>query len=187
MVYDSQNVRTNQTDDQLKKITEYEIKKITDLRKRLDICKKLIMSRNDQGEPLYDESLRADGLFVSGELYQELVNEKNNPFRKEISDLIGWMLTNEDNSLVYHDVCYQISARNMREHIPALLKGAKTLTSILKIHEAIENLAMMNADGIEETLQKYLYHSHEDIRITAKYSLLRLKRYKNVEWKAITV
>ncbi|MEK6866937.1 MAG: HEAT repeat domain-containing protein, partial [Thermoproteota archaeon] len=97
----------------------------------------------------------------------------------KVSDVIEWVLNNDDNGVVKHEACFQVAARNMRNKIPALVNTALHNKSILAKHEAIESLGLMRAFETESLIQKALDDPSSDVRETAEFVLKRFERLKH--------
>lgn len=150
-------------------LDEYDIRNMP-IRERLDCCKEIL--RNEK-----DESLRWDAVWITGE-----IAEKEGPDSKlfdEASDVMSWVLKNDDNGVVKHEACYQIAMRKMTKKIPDLLNSALNDDSGLVKHEAIEALGLLNAFDSEELISKTTNHRNTDVRQTAAFVLRRLQRVKN--------
>ena len=97
----------------------------------------------------------------------------------KVSDVIEWVLNNDDNGVVKHEACFQVAARNMRQKIPVLVNTALHNKSILTQHEAIESLGLMRAFEAEPLIRKALNDPSSDVRETAEFVLKRFARIKN--------
>ena len=127
-----------------------------------------------------DESLRWDAVWLAGEI-PELVGLKG-PLFDQVADLFAWVLKHDDNSVVRHEVCYQISGRNMRDKIPDLVQAGLYDESALVRHEAIECLGIIRAFDQMDAMKKALDDPSEHVRITARMVLKRMERYKGKEF-----
>ena len=134
---------------------------------RLERCKEIIHSEKD-------ESKRWDAVWLAGEMAEN--RDNTDPIFNEIADLMEWVLVNDDNSVVKHEACYQIAARNMRDKIPALIKSALTDESGLTKHEALESLGLMRAIESLDVIKEALNDPLSDVRQTATFVIKRLKR-----------
>jgi len=140
-------------------------------------------------------SQRADGLIIICELYQKLTNNqydflktKSDNMKKEIRNTIQWMLYNEKNCVVHHELFYQIAARNMTELVPDMAYCAEHSKSIVSRHEALENLGMMKAWKYIKIIQNALDDPNPDIAQTAQWAMNRYARYKdNPGWSALDI
>ncbi len=147
---------------------EYELRKLNH-RERIDHCKEIL--RNEK-----DDSLRWDAVWIAGEILDS--KGKNGPFFDEVSDLMGWVLRNDDSGMVKHEACYQIAVRKMYKKIPDLLNSAFNDSNALVTHEAVEALGMLDALYSEELITKCLNSSNPDIRQTIEFVLKRKERQK---------
>ncbi len=123
-----------------------------------------------------DESERWDAVWLCGEI-AETLKPGSDVFNK-IADLFAWVLKNDDNIVVRHEVCYQISGRNMRNKIPDLAWSGLNDPSDLVRHEAIECLGIIHADNEVKTVEKALKDSSKNVRDTARFVLKRMRRTK---------
>ena len=125
-----------------------------------------------------DESKRWDAVWLAGEI---LDNKKNDSLRKEIEDLMVWVLQHEKNGIVKHEAAFQIGLRNMRDKIANLIDCAVHDNSSVAKHEAIEALGMMRdqSDNTRRVLEGLTYVSDNAVSETAKFVLKRLERLKN--------
>jgi len=137
---------------------------------RFIICEKTLKTEKD-------ESKRWDAVWLIGELAED--KNQDDPMFQKVSDVIEWVLKNDDNGVVKHEACFQVAARNMRHKIPALVDTALHNDSILAKHEAIESLGLMRAFEAESLIKKALDDSSVDVRETAKFVLKRFDRLKN--------
>ena len=113
-----------------------------------------------------DESERWDAVWLAGEI-PEIVQLKGTLFEKT-TDLFAWILKNDTNDVVRHEVCYQIAARNMRRIIPELAHAANNDPSPLVRHEATECLMIIRASDQINVIKKSLEDENESVRNTAK-------------------
>lgn len=141
-----------------------------------------------------DESQRWDSICLCGELYHKLEQKEYDfpeqeilEMKKNITKLFGWVLQNEKNGVVLHEVCYHIAARNIRELIPDLIKCGVYNNSILGRHEAIESLGLMNAQEANDQIKQALKDPVKDVRETAEFVLKRMKRYKGEIYEGLQV
>jgi len=149
---------------------EYDLRKMNP-RERIDQCKEIL--RNEK-----DDSLRWDAVWIAGEILEK--EGKNGPFFDEVSDLMGWILRNDDSAMVKHEVCYQIAVRKMDKKIPDLLNCAFYDSNGLVTHEAVEALGLLNALDSEELIMKCLRSSNPDIRQTIEFVLRRKERQEKI-------
>lgn len=135
-----------------------------------------------------DESERWDAVWLAGEIPVE-VNLKG-PLFEKMTDLFAWVLKNDPNDVVRHEVCYQIAARNMRRIIPELAHAANYDPSPLVRHEATECLMIIRASDQMDAIKRSLKDENESVRNTAELVLKRMNRYKSQfnaesEWVSI--
>ena len=107
-----------------------------------------------------------------------------------MTDLFAWVLKNDPNDVVRHEVCYQIAARNMTRIIPELAHAANYDVSPLVRHEATECLMIIRAVDQIGAIEKSMEDENESVRNTARLVLKRMKRYKSKfnaesEWVSI--
>lgn len=138
--------------------------------KRFLVCEQIL-----KNEP--DESKRWDAVWLIGELAEK--KEPNDPMFIKVSDVLDWVLKNDNNGVVKHEACFQVAARNMRNKIPLLVHTALYNESILAKHEAIESLGLMRAFESESLIQKALDDPSIDVRETAAFVLKRFARLRN--------
>lgn len=138
--------------------------------KRFLVCEHIL-----KNEP--DESKRWDAVWLIGELAEK--KEPNDPMFIKVSDVLDWVLKNDNNGVVKHEACFQVAARNMRNKIPSLVHTALYNNSILAKHEAIESLGLMRAYESESLIQKALDDPSIDVRETAAFVLKRFERLRH--------
>ena len=148
---------------------EYELRKLPD-EERFSICENTLKHEKD-------ESKRWDAVWLIGELAEN--KDVNDPMFNKVSDVIEWVLNNDDNGVVKHEACFQVAARNMRQKIPALVNTALYNNSILAKHEAIESLGLMRAFEAEPLIRKALDDPSSDVRETAEFVIKRFARMQN--------
>ena len=149
---------------------EYDLRKMKP-RERIDHCKEIL--RNEK-----DDSLRWDAVWIAGEILDR--QGENGPFFDEVSDLMGWVLKNDDSGMVKHEACYQIAMRKMDKKIPDLLNSALNDSNALVTHEAVEALGMLNALDSKVLITKCLKSSNLDLRQTIEFVLQRKERQKKL-------
>jgi len=93
---------------------EYNLRKLSD-EERFTICEETLKNEKD-------ESKRWDAVWLIGELAEN--KDENDPMFNKVSDVIEWVLNNDDNGVVKHEACFQVAARNMRQKIPVLVNAA---------------------------------------------------------------
>lgn len=135
-----------------------------------------------------DESERWDAVWLGGEIPVEVNLE--GPLFEKMTDLFAWVLKNDPNDVVRHEVCYQIAARNMTRIVPDLAYAANYDPSPLVRHEATECLMIIRATDQMETIERSLKDENESVRNTAELVLKRMNRYKSKfnaksEWVSI--
>ncbi len=148
---------------------EYKMRELPD-EERFSMCEKTLKNEKD-------ESKRWDAVWLIGELAEN--KDENDPMFNKVSDVIEWVLNNDDNGVVKHEACFQVAARNMRQKIPVLVNTALHNPSILAKHEAIESLGLMRAFEAESLIRKALDDPSHDVRETAEFVLKRFERLKN--------
>ena len=137
---------------------------------RFLVCEQILKNEKD-------ESKRWDAVWLIGELAEK--KDQNDPMFRKVSDVIEWILNNDDNGVVKHEACFQVAARNMRNKIPSLVNTALHNKSILAKHEALESLGLMRAFEAESLIQKAMDDPSIDVRETASFVLKRFKRLRD--------
>jgi hypothetical protein len=150
-------------------IDEGKLRELPD-EERFSICEKTLKTDKD-------ESKRWDAVWLAGELAEN--KNENDAMFKKVSDLMEWILKNDDNGVVKHEAAFQVAARNMRHKIPALVDAALHNESILTKHEAIESLGLMRAFEAEPLIRQALKDPSPDVRETAQFVFKRFARLKN--------
>lgn len=148
---------------------EYKIRELSD-EKRYQACENILKQNSD-------ESKRWDAVWLAGELAED--KKENDPMFLKVSDLMEWVLKNDNNGVVKHEACFQIAARNMRHKIKVLVNSALHDNSVLTKHEAVEALGLMRAFEAENLIKKALNDTSHDVRETAEFVLKRFNRLKN--------
>jgi len=120
-----------------------------------------------------DSSKRWDAVWLTGELASEA---GSGPLFDKAADLFVWVLENDNDGVVKHEVCYQVSARLMRKKIPDLLNAGLCNKNSLARHEAIECLALMEAFETIDELKKAFNDPVPYVRETAVFAVKRLER-----------
>lgn len=141
----------------------------TSPKERLVQCKEILENEKDA-------SKRWDVVWILGELAR---NERETSFFNSAADLLVWTLENDNDGVVKHEVCYQISTCNMRNKIPDLLRAGLYNENPLARHEAIECLGFMEAFEIKDELKKALNDPVDYVKETAMCAIKRLDRMKN--------
>jgi len=132
-----------------------------------------------------DESKRWDAVWLLGEVAEELAD--NNPLLQKVEDLCAYVLRYDDNSIVRHEVCYQIAGRDMQSKIPDLVWSALNDPSDLVRHEATECLGIIHADKEIETVKKATKDPSKNVRDTAEFVLKRMKRTAGKKFDPTTI
>ena len=127
-----------------------------------------------------NESARWDAVWLAGEIPVEV--GLKGPLFDKVADLFAWVLKNDNNAVVRHEVCYQIAGRNMRNKIPDLAESSLHDKSALVRHEAIECLGIIYAFDKIDVMEKGLNDSSEYVRETARMVLKRMERIKGKEF-----
>lgn len=127
-----------------------------------------------------DESVRWDAVWIAGEIPVQV--GLKGPLFDRVADLYAWVLKNDDNAVVRHEVCYQIAGRNMRNKIPDLVESGLHDKSALVRHEAIECLSIIRAYDQIEVIKKALDDTSEYVRETAQMVLKRMERLQGKEF-----
>ena len=148
-------------------LDENDVRKLP-LRERFEKCSQIL--KNEQ-----DESQRWDAVWLAGEIAEKV---GPSPLFTKVADLMAWVLEYDDNSVVKHEVCFQIAARNMRNKIPNLVSAALNDKTGLTRHEALESLGLMRAFESMDLITKALDDPNPDVSTTAKFVLKRLNRLK---------
>ena len=171
-------------------LTENKLNQL-DPKLRLAICIHKIKNKNSS------VSQRWDCLVIISELYVKIQQEsladipalQSKKILVQIEDILQWMIYNESNCVVHHEVAYQIAARNIRRLVPDMIWSAINSKSIVSRHEYIECLGVMKAfDALDGILDTILYDKNSDIKETAEFVLDRTKRYSNEkEWVALDI
>ncbi len=138
-------------------------------KKRLSRCSDILKTEKDA-------SKRWDAVWIIGELARE--TRKGELF-DEAANLLVWVLENDDDGVVKHEVCYQISACNMREKIPDLLNAGLNNKNPLARHEALECLGFMEAFETKDKMKKALNDPIDYVRETAMCAIKRLERMQH--------
>jgi len=128
-----------------------------------------------------DESARWDAVWLAGEI--PVAVGLKGPLFDRVANLYAWVLKNDDNAVVRHEVCYQIAGRNMRNKIPDLVESGLHDKSALVRHEAIECLGIIYAFDQIDAMKKALDDPSEYVRETARMVLKRMDRLKGKEFK----
>lgn len=143
------------------------------------------------------ESQRWDCLIIISELYVKL---KKNQYPKlgkqkikkmvsKIESTLKWMIYNEKNCVVHHEVAYQVAARNISPLIPDMVDAALHSKSIVSRHEYLECLGVMKAfDELKKIIPKSLKDKNPDVKQTAQFAQDRLSRYVDEkDWSALEI
>jgi len=142
---------------------------------RLIQCEKIIKYEKD-------ESMRWDAVWLAGEIATSTnVGDSKQYLFDKVSDLMAWVLKNDENGVVKHEACYQIAARNMRKNIPDLVHASLHDASVLTRHEALESLGLMRAIEVVDIIKNCLSDPSIDVQETAYFVLKRLKRMQQLK------
>lgn len=154
-------------------------------KRRLEFCTSKL--KNKDG--LSSISEREDALVLLGELYYKLhknqeefefTTKEKEDICSKIKDVFDWAMDNEPSCVPHHEICYQISQRDIRELIPKMVQIALNHKSVVSRHEYIECLANIGAwTEIESILPIVLNDTNSDVRETAEYCKDRFRRYQN--------
>jgi len=143
------------------------------------------------------ESQRWDCLIIISELYVKLSKNQYNDLGKQkikkmiskIESTLKWMIHNEKNCVVHHEVAYQVAARNITNLVPDMVEAALHSKSVVSRHEYLECLGVMKAfDELKKILPKMLKDKNPDVRETAEFAKDRLSRYVNEkDWSHLEI
>ena len=143
------------------------------------------------------ESQRWDCLIIISELYVKLSKNQYNDLGKQkikkmiskIESTLKWMIHNEKNCVVHHEVAYQVAARNITNLVPDMVEAALHSKSVVSRHEYLECLGVMKAfDELKKILPKMLKDKNPDVRETAEFAKDRLSRYVNEkDWSRLEI
>jgi len=132
-----------------------------------------------------NEAARWDAVWLAGELAEE--TNLSGPIFEKIGEMYDWVMRNDSNSVVRHEVCYQIAGRNMRKQIPTLMDAVLHDESDLVRHEAIECLSIIRADDkMDEIIRKGMEDQSKIVRETAVFVQKRMDRVKGKEYDRMT-
>ena len=158
---------------------------------RLAVCVEKIKNGKNS------DSQRWDCLIIISELYVKLKESKFKelPLKKikemldEIESTLKWMIYNEKNCVVHHEIAYQVAARNMTNLIPDMVHASLHSKSIVSRHEFLECLGVMKAfDDLKKIIPFALEDDNPDVRQTAEFADDRMKRYQNEKgWTALEI
>jgi HEAT repeat protein len=154
-------------------LDDHELRKLS-LEERIVKLEKIFKNSND-------ESARWDAVWLAGEIPVEV--GLKGPLFDRVADLYAWVLKNDDNAVVKHEVCYQIAGRNMRSKIPDLVESGLHDKSPLVRHEAIECLGIIRANDQIDVIEKATHDPDEYVRETARMVLKRMERVKEKEFQ----
>ena len=143
------------------------------------------------------ESQRWDCLIIISELYvklkknqfSEMGSQKIKKMESKIESTLKWMIYNEKNCVVHHEIAYQIAARNITRLIPDMVYAALHSKSIVSRHEYLECLGVMKAfDELKNIIPASLKDKNTDVKQTAEFAKDRLSRYANEKnWSALEI
>jgi hypothetical protein len=151
---------------------EYDMRKLPP-RTRLKVLRTLF-----EAERYGDESQRWDCIWLIGEILDELPDDKE--IRKEIADLMVWILRNDNNDILSHEAAFQIGVRNFEDKMEDLRWAALHHWGMITRHEAIEALGMARQYKDRAMIEKIAHDKTEPvpIRVTAAFVVKRLDRLK---------
>jgi len=141
-------------------------------RERYEILKKVLHASQD-------ESARVDALWLASETAETL--GPSDPLFDEISDLLVWILKNDNSGVVKHEAAFEIGAKNMRKKIPELINAALNDDNVLARHESLEALGIIRAVESKDEIKKALKDPILEVRETASFVLKRLERIEKAE------
>ena len=127
-----------------------------------------------------DESERWDAVWMLGELAEE--TGLKGPIFEKSGELLAWSLIHDPNSVVRHEISYQIAGRGYHKHVPELIESALHDPSPLVRHESCECLSIIHALDSKPYVEKLLDDPVEIVRDTAKFVLKRMERTKDKEY-----
>jgi len=127
-----------------------------------------------------DESERWDAVWMLGELAEE--TGLKGPIFEKAGELLAWSLKHDDNSIVRHEISYQIAGRGYHKHIPDLIESALHDKSSLVRHESCECLSIIQAKDAKPFVESLLKDPVDVVRETAQFVLKRMERTKNKEY-----
>ncbi len=143
---------------------------------RLVQCENILKNESNQ-------SKRWDIVWLVGESAREA---GSGTIFEKASDLLAWVLENDEDGVVKHEVCFQISESNMRKKIPDLARAGLCNESALARHEAIESLAAMEGFEVEGEIAKALQDQVDFVRDTASFGIKYLERLKHLNTEYYT-
>ena len=149
---------------------ESELRKLS-IQERFAKCNEILRTSDD-------ESLRWDAVWLAGEIAEKCGS--TDPMFEKVSDLMCWVLENDDNGVVKHEAAFQIAARNMRNKIPDLINSVLNDKSGLVKHEALEALGLMQASETRNFVSKALADPNPDVYQTAAFVIKRFDRLKHL-------
>lgn len=152
---------------------EYDMRQLPP-RDRLDKITRIFKKENEQ-----DESVRWEMVWLAGEMIEKL--GEGLPMWCEISDLMVWILRNDDNGVVKHEAAFQIGLRNFRDKIHDLYYTIEHDQNDITVHEAIEALGLLRdqSDECKELLREMSCSPRPAVSETAIFVLKRLERLKD--------
>jgi HEAT repeat protein len=149
-----------------------EIKKLPH-EKRIEKLNDILKNSNDQSE-------RWDAVWMLGELAEE--TGLKGPLFEKAGELLAWSLKHDDDSIVRHEISYQIAGRGYHKHVPDLIESALHDQSPLVRHESCECLSIIHALDAKPYVEKLLDDPVDIVRETAEFVLRRMERTKNKEY-----
>ncbi len=175
-------INSNLTEDKLNELPP---------EKRLVVCVEKIKNGKNSESQRWDCLIIICELYVklSKNLFKDLDSKKINEMIFEIESTLKWMIYNEKNCVVHHEVAYQVAARNMTRLIPDMVHACLHSESIVSRHEYLECLGVMKAfEELKQIIPLALKDSHPDVRQTAEFAQDRMKRYQNEKgWTALEI
>lgn len=137
---------------------------------RYDICQDILKTDND-------ESLRGEAVWVLGRALEET---QDSALRQKIEDLLEYVLKNDNNAVVKHEVSFQLGEHNVMRKLPTLIDASLHDPSELVRHESIEAIGLLKAFDARNDLNKALDDPNEAVRQTASFVLKQLDRLQKL-------
>jgi len=127
-----------------------------------------------------DESERWDAVWMLGEMAEE--TGLKGPIFEKAGEMLAWSLKHDENSVVRHEISYQIAGRGYHKHVPDLIESALHDKSALVRHESCECLSIIHALDSKPHVEKLLDDPEDLVRETAQFVLKRMERTKDKEY-----